>query len=420
MGNKQSSAKNTKNEETKGSSLKDQLLPWQCIKCKKANHEHVLRCISCHSANPELEPNGFIRDILDDKKEDIKKNKRKRKNKNVDSKFKNSLLTIQEIQVKFDKFFPNNINKNLDNENKNDDNDIHVINRQKKDIIQPPIILPVIHIAYYETEEDEIKCLQKIDQNIELVKKFNFNGIWLIDHNYGPETDLVQIIKKVRKKHPTLWIGANFLKMEMNGENLIPFLVKNELIVNHNDEKHKNKENILNGLWVDNGGISETYNKYRNNEDNKEDKYKNKYVYTLAALRILQLKYYDIRNFLYFGGIDFKTGRQIIKTKDIETYKMQIGELAKFSSCGFMDVVCTSGKGTGISADIDKIHSFRESTLNRSLIAIASGVTPENVIHYIGHTDFILVATGISAGFHTLDETKCQELRTAIDEFKYA
>eukprot|EP01084_Bolivina_argentea_P313931 543714_1 len=124
MGNKQSSAKNTKNEETTGSSLMDQLLPWQCIKCKKANHEHVLRCISCHSANPELEPNGFIRDILDDKKEDTKKNiKQKRKSKNIESKLKNSLLTTQEIQAKFDKFFPNNINKNLNNENKNDENE---------------------------------------------------------------------------------------------------------------------------------------------------------------------------------------------------------------------------------------------------------------------------------------------------------
>ena len=59
----------------------------------------------------------------------------------------------------------------------------------------------------------------------------------------------------------------------------------------------------------------------------------------------------------------------------------------------FMDVVCTSGVKTGSAADIEKIRTFR-SGCGDKVLALASGVTPENVTDYIPYVDCILVATG--------------------------
>ena len=59
----------------------------------------------------------------------------------------------------------------------------------------------------------------------------------------------------------------------------------------------------------------------------------------------------------------------------------------------FMDVVCTSGVKTGSAADIEKIRAFR-SGCGDKVLALASGVTPENVTDYIPYVDCILVATG--------------------------
>eukprot|EP01083_Nonionella_stella_P172832 594331_1 len=245
-------------------------------------------------------------------------------------------------------------------------------------------------------------------------KKYRFDGVWLIDHNFGNAMHLVNTIKQVRKKYPKLWIGANFLGFDR--DTLVPFLIQNELIVHHHtNSKGKSQsksENILNGLWVDNGGIR-IKNEHEKAKDNTDD-----YNYNLAAFRALQFTHYKINDFLYFGGIDFKYQGQVHKTSDIERYTKEIRKLGTFASAGFMDVVCTSGKGTGVSIDIDKIKAFRESTEHRSFLAIASGVTPQNIIQYIGYTDFILIATGIASDFHTFDEQKMKQLRNAIDTWK--
>ena len=60
-----------------------------------------------------------------------------------------------------------------------------------------------------------------------------------------------------------------------------------------------------------------------------------------------------------------------------------------------MDVVTTSGIATGQAADLAKISTFRNAC-GEQAIAIASGVTPDNVHNYANSVDAILVATGIN------------------------
>jgi predicted TIM-barrel enzyme len=78
-----------------------------------------------------------------------------------------------------------------------------------------------------------------------------------------------------------------------------------------------------------------------------------------------------------------------------------------------MDVVTTSGKGTGWAADIKKIQKMKQA-MGDFPLAIASGVTPENVTTYLPVADCFLVATGISRNFYEFDLAKTRQLINVV------
>jgi hypothetical protein len=51
-----------------------------------------------------------------------------------------------------------------------------------------------------------------------------------------------------------------------------------------------------------------------------------------------------------------------------------------------------------------------KAALGRSPLAVASGITPDNVCEYLPHADCFLVATGISQSFHDLDPRRVARL----------
>jgi uncharacterized protein len=110
---------------------------------------------------------------------------------------------------------------------------------------------------------------------------------------------------------------------------------------------------------------------------------------------------------LYFGGTAFK-GLGYAEDEDAE-------KAAKMAT-EFMDIVTTSGSETGEAAPVDKIVSMKKAIGDRSL-AIASGITLDNVRVYLPYVDFFLVATGISRSFHELDAVKVRELAGVIHEY---
>jgi predicted TIM-barrel enzyme len=79
-----------------------------------------------------------------------------------------------------------------------------------------------------------------------------------------------------------------------------------------------------------------------------------------------------------------------------------------------MDVVTTSGPGTGIAAARAKIVAMKEAVGGFPL-AIASGITPDNVADYLDVADCFLVATGISRSFTELDPEKTRTLIERVD-----
>lgn len=102
-------------------------------------------------------------------------------------------------------------------------------------------------------------------------------------------------------------------------------------------------------------------------------------------------------NGLFFGGVAFK-------------YQPQPADLRKAAEQvkGFVDVLTTSGVATGSAPDIEKLAILAEGFGNK--IAVASGVTADNVVPMLPYLSHILVSTGISQDFYTIDPDKCKRL----------
>jgi predicted TIM-barrel enzyme len=109
---------------------------------------------------------------------------------------------------------------------------------------------------------------------------------------------------------------------------------------------------------------------------------------------------------LYFGGVAFKYQRQPAEL-----------EVECQAAMRRMDVVTTSGQGTGEPPALEKIIRMRQALGNFPL-AIASGITPENVEAYLPYVDAFLVATGISSSFTELDPERVRMLAERVHEFQ--
>jgi predicted TIM-barrel enzyme len=82
----------------------------------------------------------------------------------------------------------------------------------------------------------------------------------------------------------------------------------------------------------------------------------------------------------------------------------------------YIDVVTTSGPGTGQAAALEKIQVMKEA-LDDFPLAIASGITPENAVQYLPWADCVLVATGISRTFEEFDPQRTQDLVNRVRSF---
>lgn len=86
------------------------------------------------------------------------------------------------------------------------------------------------------------------------------------------------------------------------------------------------------------------------------------------------------------------------------------GAQAAITSC---HVLTTSGPGTGKPADVRKVQAIR-AAVGSHRIALASGVTADNVEEYLPYVDDYLVATGINRTWADLDPVKARELADLI------
>lgn len=231
-----------------------------------------------------------------------------------------------------------------------------------------PVVLPVIHVLDNEQAE----------RNATIARDTGCPGVFLINHDF-PYTQFLPIIRHVRQQLPDFWIGVNFLAV--TGIGAFPVLAE----LSDNGCR-------VDAYWADDARIDES----RSTDDQIE------------AKNIQQTRNDCGWNGLYFGGTAFKKQREVHP----DDYRKS-ATIAQ----NYMDVVTTSGIATGHSADHSKMQIFRDAC-GDSPVALASGVTPENIMDYRPWVDAVLVATGINVkdDFYNIDPSrlatlldKCQE-----------
>ena len=89
------------------------------------------------------------------------------------------------------------------------------------------------------------------------------------------------------------------------------------------------------------------------------------------------------QGFLYFGCVAFKGQKQPTDTAYSARFLTEV-----------VDVVTTSGDQTGVAPSVDKVRLIKTAIRDFPL-AVASGMTPENVSRYLPYVDCFLVNTSL-------------------------
>lgn len=223
-------------------------------------------------------------------------------------------------------------------------------------------MFPVIHVVDAE----------QIAINVQIARDAGSPGVFLINHDFHYK-EFLPLIRETRSRFPDYWIGVNFLAV--TGKQAFPILAE----LGHAGSP-------VDAYWADDARIDEQAATDAQTE----------------AAEILEIKKSCGWGGMYFGGTAFKKQREVAP-KDY-------AQSARIAS-DYMDVVTTSGIATGHSADLGKINTFREAC-EETPIALASGITPENVQDYLPFIDATLVATGINKedDFYNIDPSRLNKL----------
>ncbi len=220
--------------------------------------------------------------------------------------------------------------------------------------------LPVIHLPYGESG-----AFVAIDVAIEA----GADGVFLINQGMSA-TGVLRLLPQVTRRYPDLWVGVNLL-----GESPDEMLALSEA-------------QQMAGIWADDAGVSPG-----------EDKWAE-----LAESDWLTARARAGYRGLYFGGVAFKTQSEVAQ-EDLPWVAQ--------TAARFVDVVTTSGRATGVAIRVEKLRAMREA-LGEHRLAVASGVSPENVEGILPYADAYLVATGIEREFGVLDPVRTKALADKI------
>lgn len=214
----------------------------------------------------------------------------------------------------------------------------------------PPIqIWPVIHLA----DENRRELLQ---QNLSVIQGTGSGGcagVFLI-HMNGDDGATMEEAAWVREAYPDLKVGVNLLG------------IRADLAL---------QESIWAGLdatWSDSPGV--------NSKETAER------AFAVQAL----LKANPGHQF--FGSVAFKYQPHEPDAPAAAAAAADLGMLAT-----------TSGPATGKAPEFEKLRAMREALGTRPL-AVASGITPDNIHELGGPLTHVLVSTGVSRSFHELDQ----------------
>jgi hypothetical protein len=223
------------------------------------------------------------------------------------------------------------------------------------------VLLPVVHPIARDAALESVR----------VASGAGCKGLFLINQGMGAE-EVLGLVMDVRVRFPGLWVGVN----------LLGFTAADVL-----ERGLAGCDGRLDGIWADNAHVDE-----------------------VAAEQPAAQSFVDARRArgwsgLYFGGVAFKYQREVPDDK--------LGRAAA-AALPFVDVVCTSGPGTGHAAEVDKVASMRAGIADRGALALASGVTEDNVAGFLPHVDAFLVGTGIERELGVLEPARVERLQKII------
>jgi predicted TIM-barrel enzyme len=212
------------------------------------------------------------------------------------------------------------------------------------------VVLPVIHALSVE---------QSVEQS-RIAVDCGADGVFVIWHG-GSWEQLGSAVDAVKQRVGG-WVGANAL----------------DLTAEQTFERFTTRFEV-DGVWCDNAEIDE------------------RTTVQTAAQAIDRER--ETFGGLYFGGVAFKYQRRV---SDLE--------LAATIARKHVDVICTSGSGTGSAPTVSHVSPICAGA-GSTPVAIASGIDRDNVATLIGAGGrAFLVATSVETSHGVLDPIKLQQL----------
>jgi predicted TIM-barrel enzyme len=180
------------------------------------------------------------------------------------------------------------------------------------------------------------------------------DGIFLISHT-GDNLALLPVARQIKHAYPDKKVGINLLGHDQH------------------DTIQLAMEYFIDMVWFDYCGVTSS-------------------GLNAAAMELYGWKqeHHDL-DFDIFASIAFKYQAP-------EEYPAQAAYVA--ASADFIPT--TSGAATGRAPEFEKILSMSNAT--NGLLAVASGMTVDNVSEFAPYLTHILVSTGVSSDFHHLDK----------------
>lgn len=221
-------------------------------------------------------------------------------------------------------------------------------------------VLPVVHVT--NTEQAII--------NTAIALEAGADGVFLISMPGRGYNDLNRAHESVKSQFPDFWVGVNY-------HDLIDDPV--EVFPNLNPD--------IDGVWLEDAQMNPLGHGQ------------------LEALRISRVREDSGWNGLYFGGVAFKYRGRVSEK--------QLRGVAEVAT-KYMDVVTTSGDGTGHPPEVSKIELMKDGVGDHPL-AIASGMSEKNIFKYLEIADAFMVASSLLVPYtENFDPARVKALVQAV------